>query len=189
MVIISVVVSRMRHGSDHKTCFGKRQCRSYGLQKSRRCHAILRSAANRALRPFRRSRRSARTVRAVAAWHGRCSDTKSRLRGRARRIGHHDLLEPGRKSGVAPSIATPNAAIAKFMVVSSMLTALTLRHNVSCDNIETHEERSNYDHGDLRGALVKAAVAEIERGGYENLSLRELADPRRVACRALSAFR
>ena len=34
---------------------------------------------------------------------------------------------------------------------------------------------SSYHHGDLRGALVKAAVTEIERGGYENLSLRELA--------------
>jgi AcrR family transcriptional regulator len=32
-----------------------------------------------------------------------------------------------------------------------------------------------YHHGDLRAALVKAAAAEIERGGYETLSLRELA--------------
>ncbi len=35
---------------------------------------------------------------------------------------------------------------------------------------------SNYHHGDLRSALIKAATAEIERGGYENLSLRELAE-------------
>jgi AcrR family transcriptional regulator len=35
---------------------------------------------------------------------------------------------------------------------------------------------SSYHHGDLRAALVKAAAAEIERGGYENLSLRELAE-------------
>ena len=35
---------------------------------------------------------------------------------------------------------------------------------------------SNYHHGDLRSALIKAAAAEIERGGYENLSLRELAE-------------
>ena len=35
---------------------------------------------------------------------------------------------------------------------------------------------SSYHHGDLRGALVEAAAAEIERGGYENLSLRELAE-------------
>src|ERR1700676_1632958 len=34
---------------------------------------------------------------------------------------------------------------------------------------------SHYHHGDLRAALAKAAAAEIERGGYENLSLRELA--------------
>jgi AcrR family transcriptional regulator len=34
----------------------------------------------------------------------------------------------------------------------------------------------NYHHGDLRAALVRAAAAEIERGGYENLSLRELAE-------------
>ncbi len=34
---------------------------------------------------------------------------------------------------------------------------------------------SSYHHGDLRSALIKAAAAEIERGGYENLSLRELA--------------
>ena len=35
---------------------------------------------------------------------------------------------------------------------------------------------TSYHHGDLRGALVKAAVTKIERGGYENLSLRELAE-------------
>jgi AcrR family transcriptional regulator len=34
---------------------------------------------------------------------------------------------------------------------------------------------SRYHHGDLRAALTEAAAAEIERGGYENLSLRELA--------------
>jgi AcrR family transcriptional regulator len=32
-----------------------------------------------------------------------------------------------------------------------------------------------YHHGDLRHALLKAAAAEIERSGYESLSLRELA--------------
>jgi AcrR family transcriptional regulator len=31
-----------------------------------------------------------------------------------------------------------------------------------------------YHHGHLRAALLRAAAAEIERGGYENLSLREL---------------
>jgi AcrR family transcriptional regulator len=31
-----------------------------------------------------------------------------------------------------------------------------------------------YHHGDLRAALITAAAAEIERVGYENLSLREL---------------
>src|ERR1700749_2377102 len=35
---------------------------------------------------------------------------------------------------------------------------------------------SSYHHPDLRTALVKAATAAIERGGYENLSLRELAE-------------
>jgi len=35
---------------------------------------------------------------------------------------------------------------------------------------------SSYHHGELRSALIKAAAAEIERGGYENLSLRELAE-------------
>jgi AcrR family transcriptional regulator len=34
---------------------------------------------------------------------------------------------------------------------------------------------SAYHHGDLRAALMRAAAAEIERAGYENLSLRELA--------------
>jgi AcrR family transcriptional regulator len=34
---------------------------------------------------------------------------------------------------------------------------------------------SGYHHGDLRAALMRAAAEEIERGGYENLSLRELA--------------
>ncbi len=37
------------------------------------------------------------------------------------------------------------------------------------------KNESSYHHGDLRSALIKAAAAEIERGGYENLSLRELA--------------
>jgi AcrR family transcriptional regulator len=36
-------------------------------------------------------------------------------------------------------------------------------------------ERQSYHHGDLRAALLKAAAAEIERSGYETLSLRELA--------------
>ena len=56
-----------------------------------------------------------------------------------------------------------------------MLTVLTLRHNVSCVNIKSMKNVSSYHHGDLRAALIKAAAAEIERGGYENLSLRELA--------------
>jgi AcrR family transcriptional regulator len=35
---------------------------------------------------------------------------------------------------------------------------------------------STYHHGDLRAALLKVATAEIERVGYESLSLRELAE-------------
>jgi AcrR family transcriptional regulator len=34
---------------------------------------------------------------------------------------------------------------------------------------------STYHHGNLRAALMRAAATEIERAGYENLSLRELA--------------
>src|SRR5215469_14061638 len=60
-----------------------------------------------------------------------------------------------------------------------MLTSLTLRPNVSCVNIDfmssASADHATYHHGDLRAALVKAAVVEIERSGYENLSLRELA--------------
>jgi AcrR family transcriptional regulator len=37
------------------------------------------------------------------------------------------------------------------------------------------DPKSNYHHGDLRAALLTAAAAELERSGYENLSLRELA--------------
>jgi AcrR family transcriptional regulator len=37
------------------------------------------------------------------------------------------------------------------------------------------EKISTYHHGDLRAALMSAAAAEIEKIGYENLSLRELA--------------
>jgi AcrR family transcriptional regulator len=36
-------------------------------------------------------------------------------------------------------------------------------------------KNSSYHHGDLRAALIAAAGLEIERIGYENLSLRELA--------------
>ncbi len=36
-------------------------------------------------------------------------------------------------------------------------------------------KESSYHHGDLRKALLAAAADDIERGGYENLSLRELA--------------
>jgi AcrR family transcriptional regulator len=57
-----------------------------------------------------------------------------------------------------------------------MLTALTLRPNVNCVNIESMADDSTYHHGDLRAALVKAAAAEIERGGYETLSLRGLSE-------------
>jgi len=38
------------------------------------------------------------------------------------------------------------------------------------------ENDSAYHHGDLRAALITAAALEIERVGYENLSLRELAE-------------
>jgi AcrR family transcriptional regulator len=38
------------------------------------------------------------------------------------------------------------------------------------------KDDSSYHHGDLHAALVKAAAVEIERGGYESLSLRELAE-------------
>ena len=66
-----------------------------------------------------------------------------------------------------------------------MLTPLTLRPNVSCVNIDlmTRDsiDRSSYHHGDLRAALIEAAAAEIERCGYENLSLRELAASLRVS--------
>jgi AcrR family transcriptional regulator len=59
----------------------------------------------------------------------------------------------------------------------SMLTALTLlTHDVSCVNIRTMKGDSSYHHRDLRAALVRAAGAAIESGGYENLSLRELAE-------------
>ena len=56
-----------------------------------------------------------------------------------------------------------------------MLTALTLRLNVSCVNI--NPMTSDFDLSPWRSArrAVKAAAAEIERSGYENLSLRELA--------------
>jgi AcrR family transcriptional regulator len=56
-----------------------------------------------------------------------------------------------------------------------MLTPLTLHPNVSCVNIRLMTRDSAYHHGDLRAALMRAAAGEIERGGYENLSLRELA--------------
>jgi AcrR family transcriptional regulator len=56
-----------------------------------------------------------------------------------------------------------------------MLSPLTLHSNVSCVNIKFMAKEVPYHHGDLRAALVRAAAAEIERGGYETLSLRELA--------------
>src|SRR5258708_15592432 len=72
-----------------------------------------------------------------------------------------------------------------FMGSLLMLTSLTLRQNVSCVNIDfmtrDSTDRSSYHHGDLRAALISAAAAEIERGGYEKLSLRELAGALRVA--------
>jgi len=57
-----------------------------------------------------------------------------------------------------------------------MSAALTLLPNVSCVNIESMKADSTYHHGDLRAALLKVATAEIERVGYESLSLRELAE-------------
>jgi AcrR family transcriptional regulator len=57
-----------------------------------------------------------------------------------------------------------------------MLTALTLHLDVSCVNIEFMTDDSSYHHGDLRAALLAAAAVEIERSGYENLSLRGLSE-------------
>jgi AcrR family transcriptional regulator len=57
-----------------------------------------------------------------------------------------------------------------------MSAPLTLLPNVSCVNIEPMKADSTYHHGDLRAALLKVAAAEIERVGYESLSLRELAE-------------
>jgi AcrR family transcriptional regulator len=57
-----------------------------------------------------------------------------------------------------------------------MSAPLTLLPNVSCVNIEPMKADSTYHHGDLRAALLKVATAEIERVGYESLSLRELAE-------------
>ena len=57
-----------------------------------------------------------------------------------------------------------------------MSAALTLLPHVSCVNIEPMKANSTYHHGDLRAALLKVAAAEIERVGYESLSLRELAE-------------
>jgi AcrR family transcriptional regulator len=71
-----------------------------------------------------------------------------------------------------------------FMGHLLMLTSLTLRLNVSCVNIDfmiKDSDRSSYHHGDLRAALIRAAAAEIEHSGYENLSLRELAASLRVS--------
>jgi AcrR family transcriptional regulator len=62
-----------------------------------------------------------------------------------------------------------------------MLTPLTLRKNVSCVNINCMKDETTYHHGDLRAALVEAATTEIERRGYENLSLRELAESLNVS--------
>jgi AcrR family transcriptional regulator len=50
-----------------------------------------------------------------------------------------------------------------------------LHSNVSYVNIDFMTKDLPYHHGDLRAALLTAAAAEIERIGYENLSLRELA--------------
>ena len=41
--------------------------------------------------------------------------------------------------------------------------------------------RDTFHHGDLRAALIDAALVEIERGGVENLSLRDLAQQLGVA--------
>jgi AcrR family transcriptional regulator len=57
-----------------------------------------------------------------------------------------------------------------------MSAALTLHLDVSRVNIESVKADSTYHHGDLRAALLKVAAAEIERVGYESLSLRELAE-------------
>jgi AcrR family transcriptional regulator len=56
-----------------------------------------------------------------------------------------------------------------------MWTLVTLHPNVSCVNIRLVAAKRTYHHGDLRAAVLKAASSEIERGGFETLSLRELA--------------
>lgn len=59
--------------------------------------------------------------------------------------------------------------------MSGMLSALTLRFDVSCVNIRIMKKDAAYHHGDLRATLIRAASVELERAGYESLSLRELA--------------
>jgi AcrR family transcriptional regulator len=55
-----------------------------------------------------------------------------------------------------------------------MLSALTLCSNVSCVNIHAMDKPA-YHHGDLKSALITAALAAVENGGPEAVSLRDLA--------------
>jgi AcrR family transcriptional regulator len=55
-----------------------------------------------------------------------------------------------------------------------MLSPLTLQPNVSCVNI-TAMPKPAYHHGDLKSALVTTALAAVEQGGAESVSLRDLA--------------
>jgi AcrR family transcriptional regulator len=55
-----------------------------------------------------------------------------------------------------------------------MLSALTLRANVSCVNMSPMD-KPTYHHGDLRNALIAAALAAVEQDGPDAVSLRDLA--------------
>jgi AcrR family transcriptional regulator len=56
-----------------------------------------------------------------------------------------------------------------------MWTLVTLHPDACCVNIKLVTAKRTYHHGDLRAALLKVAAHEIERRGFETLSLRELA--------------
>jgi AcrR family transcriptional regulator len=50
-----------------------------------------------------------------------------------------------------------------------------LHPDVCCVNIKPVTAKRTYHHGDLRAAVLDVAASEIERRGFETLSLRELA--------------
>src|SRR6185437_525860 len=67
------------------------------------------------------------------------------------------------------------SALLSYMVLHSRLRYSSSEKNRQMSRQLARKPQNTYHHGDLRGALVQAALREAERGGPEAISIKALA--------------